>query len=144
MRVKNINTLIFIIYKLNRLENSSLKIRENEISKKNIKKISYESSKEIIKSGLDVEFQDCGSTPNMSELIDSSNSLKLDNELKHKYMIKNLTKKYNFTTNDQVKSELEKYKTSKEKKKSNINEREMKIKKGNHLLKFSNLKFKKI
>ena len=65
---------------------------------------------------MDVEFRECGSTPEMSELIDSQNSLKLDDKQRRKYIMKNLNKQYNFTTDKQVKGELDKYKSNKKKK----------------------------
>jgi hypothetical protein len=127
-----------------------LEINSNKKRKKNIniKKYQNDISKEKIKIGLDVDFHDCGSTPNMSELVDSDNSLKLDDEQKHKYFIKNLSKKYNFTTNNQVKLELDKYKNNKENNKNlNLNPKisteEMKRKKSNLFLIFNIFKYNK-
>ena len=127
-----------------------MEINSNKKRKKNIniKKYQNDISKEKIKIGLDVDFHDCGSTPNMSELVDSDNSLKLDDEQKHKYFIKNLSKKYNFTTNNQVKLELDKYKNNKENNKNlNLNPKisteEMKRKKSNLFLIFNIFKYNK-
>lgn len=64
-----------------------------------------ENLNNTIKIGLEVEFNESGSTPNLSEILDSENELNLDKEELRKVVIKNLAKQYNFKTDEEIKNQ---------------------------------------
>jgi len=65
---------------------------------------------ESIKEGLDVEFNESGSTPGLSEILDSDNDLNLSEREMKKLIKKNLAKQYDFKQDEDVKNQLRRLK----------------------------------
>lgn len=88
-------------------DNKNIRTASNK--KKNIVNINKSDGlNESIKTGLDVELNYSGSTPDLSEILDSRNKLNLKDEEMQKLIKKNLAKQYNFKTDEEVKNQINK------------------------------------
>lgn len=100
---------------------------------KNNKKTLYDEDKSnsdlfedrSIKKGLEVEFNDGESYPNLSEVLDSDNDLNLNEDETKKLIVKNLAKQYNFKQDEEVRIQLMKLKKKNKQEKGNKDKKEL-------------------
>lgn len=94
--LKNENTNTNQFNKLNPLHSRELKNKECSVLDED----------KSIKVGLDVEFNQSGSTPALSEILDSENDLDLSESEAKKLIKKNLAKQYNFKQDAEIQNQL--------------------------------------